>query len=579
MKGLEPTLVTKIQEWLDGNYDDSTKTEIRQRIENEDADWLTDGFYKDLEFGTGGLRGIMGVGSNRVNKYTLGKATQGFSNYLLEKYAEEEQIKVVIAHDCRNNSDVFAGFTADIFSANGIKVYYFDSLRPTPELSFAIRELGCHGGVMLTASHNPKEYNGYKAYDKEGCQLVAPEDKSVMTEVQNIASIDDINFNRNADLVEVIGAELDEKFYDALTALSISKDVIARQKDLKIVFSPIHGTGGVSVPPVLERFGFENVTLVEEQMTYDGNFPTVVYPNPEEKEALSLGLAKAKEIDADLLMATDPDADRVGIAVKNTDGEFVLMNGNQAATMMILYVIEAWEKAGKLTDKEYIVKTIVTTYMIDAIAASKGVDCFNVLTGFKYIGQMMTELQGERYFLAGGEESYGYLVGEHARDKDAVIACAMLAETVAYHKDNGSSFYEALLDAYQKYGFYLERLVSLKREGKKGAEEIQAMLKSLRATPPTTLGGSKVTMIKDYLSSESTTPADGKVEKINLPSANVLQFFTEDGSIISARPSGTEPKVKFYCSVNTALENKEDYNETKAFLDNRLDAILKDLGV
>jgi phosphoglucomutase len=579
MKGLEPTLVTRIEEWLNGNYDEATKTTIRQHIENEDADWLTDGFYKDLEFGTGGLRGIMGVGSNRVNKYTLGKATQGFSNYLLKKYADEAEIKVVIAHDCRNNSDVFAGYTADIFSANGIKVYYFESLRPTPELSFAIRELGCHGGVMLTASHNPKEYNGYKAYDKNGCQLVSPEDKAVMEEVQKVASIEEINFERNTDLVEIIGAEMDDKFYQALVDLSISKDVIERQQDLKIVFSPIHGTGGVSVPPVLERFGFKNVTLVEEQMTYDGNFPTVIYPNPEEQEALTLAIKKAKEIDADLVMATDPDADRVGIAVKNTAGEFVLMNGNQAASMLILYVLEAWEKAGKLTDKEYIVKTIVTTYMIDAIAESKGVDCYNVLTGFKYIGEMMTKFEGSRYFLAGGEESYGYLVGEHARDKDAVVACAMLAEMVAYHKDNGSSMYEALLDAYQKYGFYLERLVSLKKEGKKGAEEIQAMLKSLRETPPTTLGGSKVTMIKDYLSSESKNMLDGSVEAIDLPSSNVLQFFTENGSIISARPSGTEPKVKFYCSVNSALEDKANYEKINVILNNRLDAILKDLGV
>ena len=579
MKGLEPALVKKIEEWLEGNYDEASKKEIRQHIEQEDADWLTDGFYKDLEFGTGGLRGIMGVGSNRVNKYTLGKATQGFSNYLLKKYADEAQIKVVIAHDCRNNSDVFAGFTADIFSANGIKVYYFESLRPTPELSFAIRELGCHGGVMLTASHNPKEYNGYKAYDKNGCQLVSPEDKAVMEEVQHVASIDEIKFERNSALVETIGAEVDEKFYDALTALSISKDVIKRQQDLKIVFSPIHGTGGVSVPPVLERFGFKNVTVVEEQMTYDGNFPTVIYPNPEEEEALNLAIKKAKEIDADLVMATDPDADRVGIAVKNTGGEFVLMNGNQAASMLILYVLEAWEKAGKLTDREYIVKTIVTTYMIDAIAESKGVDCFNVLTGFKYIGEMMTKLEGSRYFLAGGEESYGYLVGEHARDKDAVVACAMLAEMVAYHKDNGSSMYEALLDAYQKYGFYLERLVSLKKEGKKGAEEIQQMLKTLRETPPTTLGGSKVTMIKDYLTSESKDMLTNEVSTIDLPSSNVLQFFTENGSIISARPSGTEPKVKFYCSVNTTLENKANYDKVSVVLNNRLNAILKDLGV
>jgi phosphoglucomutase len=553
MKGLEPSVLAKVNEWLNGNYDDATKATIQQMIDNEDVTGLTDAFYKDLEFGTGGLRGIMGVGSNRVNKYTLGKATQGFSNYLLAKYPGEA-VKVVIAHDCRNNSDVFAGFTADIFSANGIKVYYFEALRPTPELSFAIRELGCHGGVMLTASHNPKEYNGYKAYDKHGCQLVSPEDKAVMDEVEKVTSNAEINFSRNADLVETIGAEVDEKFYDALVSLSIDSEMIARQKDLKIVFSPIHGTGGVAVPPVLKRFGFENVILVEEQMTYDGNFPTVIYPNPEEHEALSMGLAKAKEVDADLLMATDPDADRVGIAVKNTDGEFVLLNGNQAASMMILYVLTAWEKAGKLTGKEYVVKTIVTTYLIDKIAASKNVDCFNVLTGFKYIGEMMTKFEGDRYFLAGGEESYGYLVGEHARDKDAVVACAMIAEMVAYHKDNGSSLYEALL-------------------------EIQAMLKALRSNTPTTLGGSTVTMVKDYANATSKDMATGEITAIDLPQENVLQFFLEDGSIISARPSGTEPKVKFYCSVNEPLENKADYDNVKAVLDARLDAILKDLGV
>jgi phosphoglucomutase len=578
MNGLEPSVLTKVNEWLNGNYDEATKVAIQKMVDNEDITNLADAFYKDLEFGTGGLRGIMGVGSNRVNKYTLGKATQGFSNYLLAKYPGEA-VKVVIAHDCRNNSELFAGFTADIFSANGIKVYYFDALRPTPELSFAIRELGCHGGVMLTASHNPKEYNGYKAYDKYGCQLVAPADKAVMDEVEKVTYNDKINFARKADLIETIGAEMDEKFYDALTALSISPDVIARQKDLKIVFSPIHGTGGVSVPPVLKRFGFENVILVEEQMVYDGNFPTVIYPNPEEQEALSMGLAKAKAVDADLLMATDPDADRVGIAVKNTEGEFVLLNGNQAASMMILYVLTAWKKAGKMKGNEYIVKTIVTTYLIDKIAAAKNVDCFNVLTGFKYIGEMMTKLEGERYFLAGGEESYGYLVGEHARDKDAVIACAMIAETVAYYKDNGSSLYEALLDVYEEYGFYLERLVSLKKEGQAGAEEIQVMLKELRSNTPATLGGSKVTMVKDYLSAESKEMATGEITKIDLPSANVLQFFLEDGSIISARPSGTEPKVKFYCSVNEVLENKADYDKVKGILDARLDLILADLGV
>ncbi len=577
MKGLEPNVLTTVNSWLEGNYDADTKSTIQKMVDSNDVDGLTDAFYKDLAFGTGGLRGIMGVGSNRVNKYTLGKATQGFSNYLNNKY-EGEAIKVVIAHDCRNNSALFAKYTADIFSANGIHVYYFDALRPTPELSFAIRELGCHAGVMLTASHNPKEYNGYKAYDKHGCQLVAPEDKAVMDEVQKIASIADIKFEGNSDLIETIGEEMDEKFYDALAELSISKDAIARQKDLKIVFSPIHGTGGVSVPPVLKRFGFENVTLVEEQMTYDGNFPTVIYPNPEETEALSLGIKKAKEIDADVLMATDPDADRVGIAAKNDKGEIVLFNGNQAASLLVNYVLTAWENAGKLTGKEYTVKTIVTTYLIDKIAASKNVDCFNTLTGFKYIGELMTKFEGDRYFLAGGEESYGYLVGEHARDKDAVIACAMIAEMVAYYKDQGTSLYDALLDLYLEFGFYKEALVALKKEGKKGAEEIQAMLKSLRETPPATLGGSKVTMVKDYLSSESKDMATGETTTIDLPSANVLQFFTADGSIVSARPSGTEPKVKFYCSVNDELKSKADYETVAANLDAKLDAILKDLG-
>jgi phosphoglucomutase len=577
MNGLESGILATVNSWLVGNYDKETKATIQEMVDTNDVDGLTDAFYKNLAFGTGGLRGIMGVGSNRVNKYTLGKATQGFSNFLNKKY-DGEQVKVVIAHDCRNNSALFAKFTADIFSANGIHVYYFDALRPTPELSFAIRELGCHGGVMLTASHNPKEYNGYKAYDKEGCQLVAPADTAVMSEVQKIASIDEIKFEGNENLIETIGEEMDEKFYDALVKLSISQDAIKRQKDLKIVFSPIHGTGGVSVPPILKRFGFENVTLVEEQMTYDGNFPTVIYPNPEEAEALSLGIKKAKEIDADVLMATDPDADRVGIAAKNDKGEIILFNGNQVASLLVNYVLTAWENAGKLTGKEYTVKTIVTTYLIDKIAASKNVDCFNVLTGFKYIGEMMTELEGDRYFLAGGEESYGYLVGEHARDKDAVISCAMIAEMVAYYKDQGSSLFEALLDLYVEFGFYKEALVALKKEGKKGAEEIQAMLKQLRETPPATLGGSKITMIKDYLSSESKDMSTGEITKIDLPSSNVLQFFTADGSIISARPSGTEPKVKFYCSVNDKLPSKADYDAVATKLDHKLEAILKDLG-
>ena len=578
MTTLEPTILSKVNEWLEGDYDSATKSEIQALLDGNEVETLTNAFYKELEFGTGGMRGIMGVGSNRVNKYTLGMATQGFSNYLLQTYPGE-QIKVVIAHDSRNNSQVFAQVVADVFSANGIYVFYFEGLRPTPELSFAIRELGAKGGVMLTASHIPKEYNGYKAYGADGGQLVDPHDSNVLNEVRKIKAISDIKFEGKAQNIEKIGQALDDKYMDALAKLSISKEAIARQKDLKIVFSPIHGTGAVSVPPILKRFGFENVILVEEQMVADGNFPTVIYPNPEEKEALTMALSKAKQVDADLVMATDPDADRVGIAVKDNAGQFVLMNGNQAACLLVHYVLTAWEKAGKLTGSEYVVKTIVTSYLIDKIAASKGLDCFNTLTGFKYIGELMTKFEGQRTFIAGGEESYGYLVGEHARDKDAVISCAMMAEMVAYYKDQGRSLYDALLDLYVEFGFYKEKLISLKKEGKSGAEEIQAMLKQMRNDPPLTLGGAKVTMIKDYLSSEAKDMLAGTTSTIDLPSSNVLQFFTEDGSIISARPSGTEPKVKFYCSVNAPLASKEEFKNVDAILENKLDQILKDLGV
>jgi len=574
---LDSAVHEKVNEWLNGEYDAATKAEIQALVDNGDTTALTDAFYKDLEFGTGGLRGKMGAGSNRVNKYTLGTATQGFSNYLNKTY-DGQQIKVAIAHDSRNNSALFARMTAEIFSANGIYVYLFDGMRPTPELSFAIREFGCHGGVMLTASHNPKEYNGYKAYGYDGGQLVSPEDIAVLAEVRKIKSVSDINFEKKDFNIEMIGEAVDEKYYDELAKLSISKEAIQRQKDLKVVFSPIHGTGAVSVPPILKKFGFENVITVEEQMIPDGNFPTVVYPNPEEEEALTMALNKAKEVDADLVMATDPDADRVGIAVKNSAGNFVLMNGNQAACLLIHYVLTAWEKAGKLDGNQYSVKTIVTSYMIDKISASKGVECYNTLTGFKYIGQIMTQMEGKKTFLAGGEESYGYLVGEHARDKDAVISCAMIAEMVAYHKDRGSSLYDALIELYLEYGFYKEKLIAIKKEGKSGAEEIQAMLKNLRENPPATLGGSKVKTIKDYVSGDSKNMISGEVSKMDFPSSNVLQFFTEDGSIISARPSGTEPKIKFYCSVNEPLADKSAFAATEAKLDAKLTTILKDLG-
>lgn len=573
---LEQNVQDKINHWLNGNYDEDTKNIIRQMIEEEEETALTDAFYKDLEFGTGGLRGIMGVGANRVNKYTFGAATQGFSNYLLKTYPNQD-IKVAIAHDCRNNSDTLARMVAEVFSANGIHVYFFDGMRPTPELSYAVRALGCQGGVVLTASHNPKEYNGYKAYGADGGQLVPPADKAVMNEVKAITDVSAIKFDGDASKIEVVGADLDEKYLAELDKLSISKEAIARQKDMKIVFSAIHGTGAVLVPPILKRFGFENIITVAEQMVEDGNFPTVIYPNPEEQEALTLALKKAEEVGADLVMATDPDADRVGIAVRNDKGKIVLLNGNQAAVLLIHYMLTAWEKAGKLDGNQYIVKTIVTSYLIDYIAKSKNVECHNTLTGFKWIGEIMTKLEGEKTFIAGGEESYGYLVGEHARDKDAVISCAMIAEMAAYYKDQGSSLFEALQTIYQEYGFYKEKLVALKKEGKAGAEEIQAMLAKFRNDPPLELGGAKVMMIKDYKFGISKNIATGKTTKIDLPSSNVLQFFTEDGSIISARPSGTEPKIKFYCSVKEILDNKENYYAVEKELDAKLERLMADL--
>jgi phosphoglucomutase len=575
---LDANVQSRVDAWLAGNYDEATKAEIKQLIDQNNTTELTDAFYRDLEFGTGGLRGIMGAGSNRVNKYTLGAATQGLSNYLIKLYPEQ-QINVVIAHDNRNNSSLFAGIVADVFSANGIFVYFFEGLRPTPELSFAIRELGCQSGVMLTASHNPKEYNGYKAYGADGGQLVAPHDEAVMDEVAKVSNIDLINFDRKASNIQSIGKEMDEKYINELVKWSISKDAIQRQKDLKIVFSPIHGTGGVIIPDALHKFGFENVIVVKEQMVVDGNFPTVIYPNPEEAEALSMAIAKAKEVDADIVMATDPDADRVGLAIKNDKGEFILLNGNQALSLLVRYVLGAWEKAGKLDGNQYVVKTIVTSYLIDKMAASKGVTCYNSLTGFKFIGEIMTRLEGQKTFVVGGEESYGYLVGDHARDKDAVVACAMFAEMAAYYKDQGSSLYEVMLDMYLEYGFYKEKLISITKKGKSGAEEIQAMMEKYRNDTPTTLGGIKVVTLKDYKKSISKDMITSETEKIDLPSSNVLQFFTEDGSIISARPSGTEPKIKFYCSVNASLASKEDYVNVEEQLDAKLTEILRDLGV
>ncbi|MEL7833886.1 phospho-sugar mutase [Fodinibius sp. Rm-B-1B1-1] len=576
MESLDPQIKEKIDHWLNSNYDEATKNAIRQKLDNQEYQELTDAFYKDLEFGTGGMRGIMGVGSNRVNKYTFGMATQGYSNLLKQNYPDE-QIKVVIAHDCRNNSEELAQVVADVFSANGIYVYLFEGLRPTPELSFAIRELDCHGGVMLTASHNPKEYNGYKAYNEHGCQLVSPQDKQVMEEVQKIENIDDVKFEGDAENIEKIGKNIDKKYLDAILDVTMSREAISRQSDLSIVFSPIHGTSGVLVPPALKRCGFNNVTLVEEQMSYDGNFPTVEYPNPEEKEALTMALNKAKEIDAELVMATDPDADRVGIAIEDNHDEWMLLNGNQTGALIINYLLHTWKKADKLDGDEYIVKTIVTSYLIDTIAEHYGVDCYNTLTGFKYIGELMTELENEKQFIAGGEESYGYLIGDHVRDKDAIVSIVIIAEMAAYYKDQDTNLFDALLDIYLRHGYYREKLVSVYKRGREGAEEIKQILKNYRENPPQTLAGSEVVTIKDYKTQVSKNAQTGETENIDLPESNVLQFFTGDGSIVSVRPSGTEPKIKFYCSVNTDLPNRNGFDNKTHVLEEKMDTIIQEL--
>lgn len=573
---LEAAIQNTINEWLNGNYDQQTKEEIQKLIDSSASTELVDAFYRSLEFGTGGLRGIMGAGSNRINKYTIGTATQGLSNYLLKKYPGEK-IKVAIAHDSRNKSDFFAKITADVFSANGIHVYFFKELRPTPELSFAIRHLGCRSGVMLTASHNPKEYNGYKAYGADGGQFTSPDDTMVMDEVANIKSIDEVKFERNEQLVELIGEEIDQLYLDQITELSVSPEAIARQKDLKIVYSPIHGTGITLVPKALEQFGFTNLTLVEEQSTPDGNFPTVVYPNPEEKEAMTLALNKAKEIDADLVLATDPDADRVGIAVKNNDGEFVLLNGNQTGSLLINYLLTAWQEKGKLDGNQYIVKTVVTTNLVEEIAKAKNVTCYNTLTGFKHIGHLITSLQGKKTFIGGGEESYGYLIGELVRDKDAIISCAFIAEMTAFYKDKGTSLYNAMLEMFVEYGLYKEELVSLTKKGKSGAEEIKAMMEKFRNNPPLDLGGSKVKTLKDYELGVETNLETKEKTKLDFPKSDVLQFITADGSIVSARPSGTEPKIKFYCSVNAPLADKADFKTVDAELGAKIKSLMEDL--
>lgn len=572
---MDTAIQAKADAWLNGNYDKDTKDAIK-KMEKENPEELTEAFYRNLEFGTGGLRGIMGVGTNRMNKYTVGAATQGFANYLKKTYGDEP-VKVVIGHDSRNNSRFFAETVANVFAANGIKVYLFEALRPTPELSFTIRHLQCQGGVICTASHNPKEYNGYKAYWNDGGQLVPPHDKNVIHEVEAIASVDDVKWSGGEDNITLIGKDIDDAYINMVKGLSVYPEVIEQQKDLKIVYTPIHGTGIKLVPEVLKQFGFTNVNIVEEQATPDGNFPTVVYPNPEESEAMSIGLKKAKAIDADILAGTDPDADRVGIGVKNHKGEWVLMNGNQTAVLACAYMIEARKVKGIARPNDMVIKTIVTTELINEIAKQNNVACYDVLTGFKWIAELIKEKEGNEHYIIGGEESYGLMIGDQLRDKDAVSAVALLCEMAAYEKENGKTLYEKLVELYVQYGFYLEHLISITKKGMRGQEEIAEMMQSYRNNPPATINGSKVVHLLDYQLQVAKNLSTGETKDITLPKSNVLQFILEDGSKISARPSGTEPKIKFYFSVNTKLNSKEEFDATYAELENRIKGIIEDM--
>lgn len=573
---MDAAIQAKVDLWLKGNYDQATKDEIL-RLQKENPQELTESFYRNLEFGTGGLRGIMGVGTNRMNKYTVGMATQGYSNYLKKSFPSQE-IRVAIAHDSRNNSRFFAETTANVFAANGIKVFLFQSLRPTPELSFTIRHLHCQGGVVCTASHNPKEYNGYKAYWDDGGQLVPPHDKNVIMEVEKIASVDEVKWGGGETNITMIGKEMDEAYIAMVRSLSVYPEVIEKQHNLRIVYTPIHGTGIKLVPEVLQRFGFSNVHVVDEQATPDGNFPTVVYPNPEESEAMSIGLRKAKQIDADILLGTDPDADRVGIGIKDNKGEWILMNGNQTAVLAFNYMIEARKAKGIATPDDMVVKTIVTTDMIDEIARKNNVTCYNVLTGFKYIAELIKEkeVKGENYVI-GGEESYGLMIGSQLRDKDAVSAVALLCEMAAYEKDKGRSLYDKLIELYVQYGFYKENLISITKKGMNGQKEIADMMSAYRSQPPATIDGSPVVKLLDYELQKGKNPKTGETWDIKLPKSNVLQFILEDGSKISARPSGTEPKIKFYFSVHGKLPSAGEFEKVHAQLNAKIEGIIKDM--
>ncbi len=571
-------LVTeKAQEWLGPAFDAETQAEVKKMLENDDKTELIESFYKDLEFGTGGLRGIMGAGSNRMNIYTVGAATQGLANYLNKCFAGQP-ISVVVGHDCRNNSRKFAEISADIFSANGIKVYLFDDLRPTPEVSFAIRHLGCQSGINITASHNPREYNGYKAYWDDGAQVLAPHDTAIIDEVNKV-KVADIKFNGDKELIQIIGEDVDKAYLEKVHSISIDPEVIKRQKDLSIVYTPLHGAGRALIPASLKLWGFENVHCVESQMVKDGNFPTVVSPNPENAEALTLAIKLAKEIDADIVMASDPDADRVGMACKDDKGEWVLINGNQTCLLFLYYIIKNRLATGKMQPGDFIVKTIVTTELIKAVADKNKVEMLDCYTGFKWIAREIRLREGKQQYIGGGEESYGFLAEDFVRDKDAVSACSLLAEICAWAKDQGKTLYDVLMGIYVEYGFSKETTVNVVKPGKSGAEEIKAMMDNFRANPPKEIGGSKVCVVKDYKTLEMTDAA-GKISKLDMPeSSNVLQYFTEDGTKISVRPSGTEPKIKFYIEVKGEMGCPKCYAGANADAEEKVKAVRASLGI
>ena len=570
----------KAMVWLTDQYDEATRAEVKQMLDAEDPTPLIEAFYKDLEFGTGGLRGIMGAGTNRMNIYTVGAATQGLANYLKEAFKDLPQISVAVGHDVRNNSRKFAEIVANIFSANGIKAYLFDSFRPTPELSFAIRHLGCQSGVNITASHNPKEYNGYKAYWADGAQIIAPHDVNIINHVERIKNVSEIKFNGNPDLIEIIGDKMDADYLDAIKGLSLSPEINKKYSDLKIVYTPIHGTGVELVPRSLKNYGFTNIIHVPEQDIPSGDFPTVDSPNPENASAMAMAVAKAKEVGADLVMASDPDADRIGCVIRDTNGEYVLVNGNQIVMILLNYLMNRNAELGTLTGKEYIVKTIVTTETIKSIADANNIRMFDCYTGFKWIASVIRDNEQTMRYLGGGEESYGFLAETFARDKDSVSAISLMAECLAWAKDKGMSFMEMLQDIYVKYGFSRECGISVVRPGKTGAEEIQAMMKGFRENPPKELGGSKVTVIKDYATLDETCVECGKVTKLDFPTtSNVLQYFTEDGTKVSVRPSGTEPKIKFYIEVRGKLASRAEYPDAEAAADAKIEIVKKELGI